>query len=108
LKAYNVAVVNLEPGFVATERMTMVMQEHGIDASAGLPVDVPGSVCAYIAGHPTPMTFSGRTVDAPQMASWMQLLDASTFPHPYGPSNWGYPPVVPIGGTATGVGSGVP
>jgi hypothetical protein len=54
------------------------------------------------------MTFSGRTVDAPQMASWLQLLDGSTFPHPYGPTNWGFPPRVPIGGTTTGVEAGIP
>jgi NAD(P)-dependent dehydrogenase (short-subunit alcohol dehydrogenase family) len=108
LKQYDVAVVNLEPGFIATEQMTLVLSQHGIDADNGLPVDVPGSVCAYIASHPTPMTFSGRTVDAPQMASWLQLLDGTTFPHPYGPTNWGFPPRVPIGGTATGVEAGIP
>jgi NAD(P)-dependent dehydrogenase (short-subunit alcohol dehydrogenase family) len=108
LKQYDVAVVNLEPGFVATEQMTLVLSQHGIDADNGLPVDVPGAVCAYIASHPTPMTFSGRTVDAPQMASWLQLLDGSTFPHPYGPTNWGFPPRVPIGGTTTGVEAGIP
>jgi NAD(P)-dependent dehydrogenase (short-subunit alcohol dehydrogenase family) len=108
LKAYDVAVVNLEPGFVATEQMTLVLQQHGIDAANGLPVDVPGAVCAYLAGHPTPMAFSGRTVDAPQMAAWLQLVDAGSLPHPYGPSNWGYPPRVPIAGATTGVESGVP
>jgi NAD(P)-dependent dehydrogenase (short-subunit alcohol dehydrogenase family) len=108
LKAYDVAVVNLEPGFVATEQMTLVLQQHGIDAANGLPVDVPGAVCAYLAGHPTPMAFSGRTVDAPQMAAWLQLVDVEALPHPYGPSNWGYPPRVPIAGAATGVESGVP
>jgi NAD(P)-dependent dehydrogenase (short-subunit alcohol dehydrogenase family) len=108
LKQYDVAVVNLEPGFIATEQMTLVLSQHGIDADNGLPVDVPGAVCAYIASHPTPMTFSGRTVDGPQMASWMQLLDATAFPHPYGPTNWGFPPRVPIGGHATGVESGIP
>lgn len=108
LKQYNIAVVNLEPGFVATERMTIVLKEYGIDASGGLSMDVPGAVCAYIASHPTPMTFSGRTVDAPQFASWCQLLDATTFPHPYGPTNWGHPPAIPIAGLAAGVATGVP
>jgi NAD(P)-dependent dehydrogenase (short-subunit alcohol dehydrogenase family) len=108
LKQYDVAVVNLEPGFVATEQMTLVLSQHGIDAAHGLPVDVPGAVCAFVASHPTPMAFSGRTVDAPQTAAWLDLLDATQFPHPYGPSNWGFPPRVPIGGTATGVESAIP
>ena len=88
--------------------MTLVLQHHGIDASGGLPVDVPGAVCAYLAGHPTPMAFSGRTIDAPQLATWLQLVDTSTMPDPYGPTNWGYPPRVPIAGATTGVESGIP
>jgi hypothetical protein len=108
LKRYDIAVVNLEPGFVATEQMTLVLSQHGIDAAHGLSVDVPGAVCAYLASHPTPMAFSGRTVDAPQLAAWLGLGDPSAFPHPYGPSNWGFPPRVPVGGHATGVESAIP
>ena len=102
LKAYNVAVVNLEPGFVATERMSITMRDQGIDPTNGLAVDVPGSVCAYVASSPNVMAFSGRTVDAPQFSVWADIVAASTLPHPYGPSNWGYPPFNSIGGTATG------
>ncbi len=108
LKQYDVAVVNMEPGFVLTERAEVSMREMGIDYANGLPVDVPGSVCAYVAAHPHPMTFSGRTIDAPQMCSWLNLIDPSRLPHPYGPSNWGYPPFNSIGGTASGVNSATP
>lgn len=108
LKAYNVAVVNLEPGFVATERMSITMRDQGIDPTNGLAVDVPGSVCAYVASSPNVMAFSGRTVDAPQFSVWANIVAASTLPHPYGPSNWGYPPFNSIGGTATGVTSTTP
>jgi NAD(P)-dependent dehydrogenase (short-subunit alcohol dehydrogenase family) len=108
LKQYNIAVVNMEPGFVATERMSITMADQGIDPSNGLPVDVPGSVCAYIASHPTPMAFSGRTVDAPQLSVWANLVDSAVLPHPYGPTNWGYPPFNSIGGAATGVASTTP
>ena len=108
LKQYNVAVVNLEPGFVLTERAEITMRGLGIDYANGLPVDVPGSVCAYIASHPHPMAFSGRTVDAPQLSVWADLVDSESLPHPYGPSNWGYPPFNSIAGTATGVASTTP
>ena len=108
LKQYSVAVVNLEPGFVLTERAEITMRDLGIDYANGLPVDVPGSVCAFIAGHPHPMAFSGRTVDAPQLAAWLALADPATLPHPYGPTNWGYPPFNSIGGAATGVASATP
>ena len=108
LKQFEVAVVNLEPGFVLTERAQITMADLGIDYGNGLPVDVPGSVCAFIAAHPHPMAFSGRTVDAPQLSAWAALVDPDSLPHPYGPSNWGYPPFNSIGGTATGVASATP
>jgi NAD(P)-dependent dehydrogenase (short-subunit alcohol dehydrogenase family) len=108
LRADGIAVLNLEPGVVATERMELVLRQHGIDGTGGVATDIPGAVCAYLATHPTPMVFSGRTVDAPQFAVWAGLVDGSTLPHPYGPSGWGAPPVVPIAGFTTGIESGVP
>ncbi|HVM63529.1 MAG TPA: SDR family NAD(P)-dependent oxidoreductase [Acidimicrobiales bacterium] len=108
LRAERIAVVNLEPGVVATERMTLLTSRQGIDTAAGVPVDVPGAVCAYVASHPTPMAFSGRTVDAPQFSVWAALVDGSSLPYPYGPSAWGAPPPLPIAGAATGIGGGVP
>jgi hypothetical protein len=88
--------------------MVLLTSREGIDAMAGVAVDVPGAVCAYVASHPTPMAFSGRTVDAPQFAVWAGLTDGSTLPFPYGPSAWGAPPAIPIAGQTTGVGGGVP
>jgi NAD(P)-dependent dehydrogenase (short-subunit alcohol dehydrogenase family) len=108
LRADGVAVVNIEPGVVATERMVLLTSRQGIDAMAGVEVDVPGAVCAYVASHPTPMAFSGRTVDAPQFAVWAGLKDGSTLPFPYGPTAWGAPPAIPIAGATTGIGGGVP
>jgi NAD(P)-dependent dehydrogenase (short-subunit alcohol dehydrogenase family) len=108
LRRHRIALVNLEPGVVATEKMLAVTSRQGIDASGGLPVEVAGAVCAYIATHPTPMIFSGRTVDAPQFSGWARLLDAAQFPFPYGPSAWGLPSAIAIAGAATGVASEVP
>jgi NAD(P)-dependent dehydrogenase (short-subunit alcohol dehydrogenase family) len=109
LRGDRIAVVNLEPGVVATERMVMVTSQQGIEEGAnGVPVDVPGAVCAHLAAHPNPMSFSGRTVDAPQFAVWAGLVDGTTLPFPYGPTAWGAPPELAIGGQTTGVGGGVP
>jgi NAD(P)-dependent dehydrogenase (short-subunit alcohol dehydrogenase family) len=108
LRRDKVAVVNLEPGVVATERMVMITKEQGIDGTGGVTMDIPGSVCAYLAAHPTPMAFSGRTVDAPQFSVWAGLVDGNALPYPYGPSGWGAPPAVPIAGQTTGVSGGVP
>lgn len=108
LRKHGIAVVNLEPGVVATEKMLAVTSRQGINAAGGLPVDVAGAVCAFIAAHPTPMIFSGRTVDAPQFSGWARLTDASAYPFPYGPSAWGLPSAIAIAGAATGVASEVP
>ena len=109
LRRDNIAVVNLEPGVVATERMVSITSQQGIEAGAhGVSVDVPGAVCAHLATHPTPMAFSGRTVDAPQFCVWAGLTDGEGLPYPYGPSAWGAPPDIAVAGQTTGVGSGVP
>jgi NAD(P)-dependent dehydrogenase (short-subunit alcohol dehydrogenase family) len=108
LRGDHIAVVNIEPGVVATERMVLLTSKQGIDAMAGVAVDIPGAVCAYVAAHATPMAFSGRTVDAPQFAVWAGLADGATMPYPYGPTAWGAPPAIPIAGGTTGVGGGVP
>jgi NAD(P)-dependent dehydrogenase (short-subunit alcohol dehydrogenase family) len=109
LRRDKIAVVNLEPGVVATERMVQVTSRQGIEAGAnGVSVDVPGAVCAHLATHPSPMAFSGRTVDAPQFSVWAGLVDGTTLPYPYGPTAWGAPPALAIAGQTTGVDGGVP
>ena len=92
LRGQNIAVINLEPGFVATERNLQDMAAFGFDISQGLSVDVPGSVCAYLASHATPMHFSGTTVSAPSFAVDLGLVDATILPAQYGPEAWGLPP----------------
>ncbi|MGH7858802.1 MAG: SDR family NAD(P)-dependent oxidoreductase [Candidatus Binatia bacterium] len=91
LRRHNIAVINLEPGFVATERLATDMGPFGFDASKGLGVEIPGIVCAYLAAHPTPMSFSGRDVDAPSFAVDAGLVDGTKLPAPYGSSHWGLP-----------------
>jgi NAD(P)-dependent dehydrogenase (short-subunit alcohol dehydrogenase family) len=91
LRGDGIAVINLEPGFVGTERMAQDLREFGFDASAGLSVDVPGEVCAYLISHPTPLAFSGRTIDAPSFAVDAGLVDGSKLPGAYGPAGWGLP-----------------
>ena len=57
---------NLEPGFVATERIAQDMKPFGFDASTGVPVDVPGAVCAWLVTDPAAADPNGRTVNAPE------------------------------------------
>jgi NAD(P)-dependent dehydrogenase (short-subunit alcohol dehydrogenase family) len=65
LRPYNVAVIGLMPGFVATERLLAERGGAGFDASKGLPPEVPGRVCAMLATADDPMWFSGRDVHGP-------------------------------------------
>ncbi len=65
LRAQNVAVIGLMPGFVGTERMAAELGEFGFDASKALPVENPGRVCAMLATARDPMWFSGRDVHGP-------------------------------------------
>lgn len=65
LRADNIAVIGLMPGFVATERMAIELGDFGFDASKGLPVENPGRVCAMLATARDPLVFSGRDLYGP-------------------------------------------
>jgi NAD(P)-dependent dehydrogenase (short-subunit alcohol dehydrogenase family) len=80
---------NVQPGFIATERMAQDMGAHGFDASAAAPPDVVGAVVAWlvtspeaaeavIAGGapPPPMrtTRDGRNIEAQEVCRDLALL----------------------------------
>lgn len=65
---------NLEPGFVATERMVQDMAAFGFDAATGLPADVPAAVCAWLVTDPAAAHPNGRTVYAPEVCERLGLL----------------------------------
>src|SRR4029453_1302527 len=77
LRPYNVAIIGLMPGFVATERMAAELAEFGFDASKGLPTDNPARVCAMLATADDPMFFSGRDVHGPTFHAEHALLRVS-------------------------------
>jgi NAD(P)-dependent dehydrogenase (short-subunit alcohol dehydrogenase family) len=82
LKQHNVAVINLEPGFVATERVVQDMGELGSAASRGLPVDVPGAACALLATSCFPLLYRCKTVYTPDLVIEHGLFDPAAFPVP--------------------------
>ncbi|MEX0665480.1 MAG: SDR family oxidoreductase [Acidimicrobiia bacterium] len=59
IRAYNV-----QPGFVATERMAMDMGEFGFDASLGAPPDVVGAVVAWLVTDPEAEGMNGVNIEA--------------------------------------------
>lgn len=80
---------NVQPGFIATERMAQDMGAHGFDASGAAPPDVVGAVVAWlvtspeaaeavIAGGapPPPMrtTRDGRNIEAQEVCRDLALL----------------------------------
>lgn len=84
-----IRVFNVQPGFIATERMAQDMGAHGFDASGAAPPDVVGAVVAWlvtspeaaeavIAGGapPPPMrtTRDGRNIEAQEVCRDLALL----------------------------------
>jgi NAD(P)-dependent dehydrogenase (short-subunit alcohol dehydrogenase family) len=84
IRAYNV-----QPGFIATERMAQDMGGYGFDASRGAPPDVVGAVVAWLVANPgaaedvmeetaspPPMrsTKEGRNVEAQEVCRDLGLL----------------------------------
>jgi NAD(P)-dependent dehydrogenase (short-subunit alcohol dehydrogenase family) len=77
-----VALVNVDPGFVATERMVQDMGEFGFDAAAGAPPDVVGAVVAWLAGSDQVGAWAGRVVPAQQLCHDLELLPGWAGPVP--------------------------
>jgi NAD(P)-dependent dehydrogenase (short-subunit alcohol dehydrogenase family) len=84
IRAYNV-----QPGFIATERMAQDMGAHGFDASLAAPPDVVGVVVAWLVAnpdaaddlmqdkeYPPPMTSTkdGRNIEAQEVCRNLGLL----------------------------------
>lgn len=73
-----IRVWNVQPGFVATERMAQDMGSFGFDASAGAPPDVLGAVVVWLLAHPDEgekaMDPSGRNIEAQEVCRAKALL----------------------------------
>jgi len=69
IRAYNV-----QPGFIATERMAQDMGSFGFDASAGAPPDVVGAVVAWLVTDPAAAEPNGRSVESQDVCRDLGLL----------------------------------
>jgi NAD(P)-dependent dehydrogenase (short-subunit alcohol dehydrogenase family) len=85
-----VRAFNVQPGFIATERMAQDMGAFGFDASSGAPPDVVGAVVAWLVANPAaaedamedtpspppPMrsTKDGRNIEAQEVCRNLGLL----------------------------------
>jgi NAD(P)-dependent dehydrogenase (short-subunit alcohol dehydrogenase family) len=82
LAGTGVAVVNIDPGFVATERMAVDMGEFGFDSSKAAPPDAIGAAVAWLATSPETVQLSGTTVLAQQLCWDHGLLPGWSGPVP--------------------------
>jgi len=77
-----VAVLNVDPGFVATERMAVDMGEFGFDASKAAPPEAIGAAVAWLATNRDTVKRSGTTVLAQQICWDNGLLPGWSGPVP--------------------------
>jgi NAD(P)-dependent dehydrogenase (short-subunit alcohol dehydrogenase family) len=63
LADHRVRVVNVEPGFIATERIAQDMAKFGIE-NAGAPAEVIGAVVAWLCTSDEATAFNGANVEA--------------------------------------------
>jgi NAD(P)-dependent dehydrogenase (short-subunit alcohol dehydrogenase family) len=69
-----IRVYNVQPGFIATERMAQDMAAFGFDASGGAPPDVVGAVVAWLVTDPAAAEPNGRNLEAQDVCRERGLL----------------------------------
>ena len=69
IRAYNV-----QPGFIATERMFQDMGNFSFDATTGAPPDVVGAVVAWLVTDPAAAEPNGRNIEAQDVCRELHLL----------------------------------
>ena len=69
-----VRAYNVQPGFIATERIAQDMAAFGFDASAGAPPAVVGKVCRWLLESPDAAQYNGRNIEAQELCSELNLL----------------------------------
>jgi len=67
-------IYNVQPGFIATERMVQDMAEFGFDASTGAPPAVVGAVVAWLVTDPSAAEPNGRNLEAQDVCRELHLL----------------------------------
>jgi NAD(P)-dependent dehydrogenase (short-subunit alcohol dehydrogenase family) len=60
----NVRCFNVQPGFVATERIAQDMARFGFDASTGAPAEVVAKTVVWLATDPEAIAYNGTNIEA--------------------------------------------
>ena len=69
-----VRAYNVQPGFIATERIAQDMAGFGFDASTGAPAAVVGRVCVWLMESPEADALNGQNIEAQDLCSELNLL----------------------------------
>lgn len=69
-----IRVYNVQPGFIATERMAHDMGAFGFDSAGGAPPDVVGAVVAWLVTDPAAAEPNGRNIEAQEVCRSLRLL----------------------------------
>jgi NAD(P)-dependent dehydrogenase (short-subunit alcohol dehydrogenase family) len=75
LRDANVRAYNVQPGFIATERIRQDMGAFGFDASTGAPAAVVGKVCRWLVESPDAVALNGQCIQAQELCSELGLLE---------------------------------
>ena len=74
LAGTGVRAFNVQPGFIATERIAQDMGSFGFDASTGAPAAVMGKVCRWLLESPDADALNGQNIEAQDLCSDLGLL----------------------------------
>jgi NAD(P)-dependent dehydrogenase (short-subunit alcohol dehydrogenase family) len=75
---------NVQPGFIATERIAMDMAQFGFDAAAGAPPDVVAAVVAWLLRGEHDVA-NGANIEAQEVCTELGLLPGWPGPRERGP-----------------------
>ncbi len=74
LGQHGIRTFNVQPGFIATERIAQDMAKFGFDASKGAPCDVPARVVRFLVTDPAAEKYNGRNIEAQQLCHELGLM----------------------------------
>jgi NAD(P)-dependent dehydrogenase (short-subunit alcohol dehydrogenase family) len=86
LAGTGISVINVDPGYIATERIAQDMAGYGF-AADGEPPEVVGTVVAWLATHPEATEFNGQTIFAQDFCHERQLYPSWPGPRLREPSS---------------------
>ena len=69
-----VRAYNVQPGFIATERIAQDMAQFGFDASTGAPAAAIGKVCRWLLESPDAAALNGQCIEGQELCSKLGLL----------------------------------